>query len=161
MKKLLMILLLPIFILAILTTGKCVAITDGDTIKVLINGKETKIRLYGIDTPERGQPFGKAAKQFASNYCYGKEVRLNITGTDRYGRKIAWVYVAGNKSSLNEELTKAGLAWWYEQYAPKDFNLRDAEKAAKKEKRGLWASRDAINPKIWRRMSKEERDLHR
>src|SRR5438094_928760 len=69
-------------------TGKVVGVTDGDTISVLHNGRGEKIRLHGIDCPEKWQAFGKKAKQFTSDLAFGKEVTVKVFGRDRYGRTI-------------------------------------------------------------------------
>jgi len=97
-------------------SGEVVGITDGDTITVLNRKtlKDVKIRLYGIDTPEKGQAFSKRARQFTSKTVYGKVVEVEVMDTDRYGRTVALVAV--NKQILNEELLKAGYAWVYYQY---------------------------------------------
>ena len=106
-------------------SGEVVGITDGDTITVLRNKEQVKIRLYGIDTTERGQAFGKKAKQFTSKLVFGKVVQVEVMATDRYGRTVAMIYAELNacpltgvsiKTLLNEELVKAGLAWVYYQY---------------------------------------------
>ena len=89
-------------------SGEVVGISDGDTITVLREKEQVKIRLYGIDTPERGQAFGKKAKQFTSKLVYGKVVEVKVMDTDRYGRTVALVAV--NKQILNDELLKAGYA---------------------------------------------------
>lgn len=72
-------------------SGKVVAVTDGDTIKVMHEGKAEKIRLYGIDCPEKKQPFGNKAKQFTSDLAFGKIVTIRDKGKDRYGRTIGEV----------------------------------------------------------------------
>ena len=96
-------------------TGKVVGVSDGDTITVMHHGKGEKIRLYGIDCPEKRQAFGKRAKQFTSGMVFGKNVEVRPVTIDRYGRTIAWVYVNG--TCLNEELLKAGFAWHYKRYS--------------------------------------------
>jgi endonuclease YncB( thermonuclease family) len=97
-------------------SGMVVGVTDGDTIKVMgSHNKQVKIRLYGIDTPEKGQAFGKKTKQFTSDMVFGKIVEVDTVTVDRYGRTIALVYDTDGKS-LNEELIRAGLAWVYTRY---------------------------------------------
>ena len=91
--------------------GKVVGVSDGDTITVMHDGMAEKIRLYGIDCPEKRQAFGKRAKQFTSSMVFGRIVEAKPITTDRYGRTIAWIYFDG--ACLNEELLKAGLAWHY------------------------------------------------
>lgn len=65
--------------------AKVVGISDGDTVKVLHNGNQVKIRLYGIDTPEKRQAFGNKAKQFTSQKVFKKTVKITPMDTDRYG----------------------------------------------------------------------------
>ena len=72
--------------------GKVVGISDGDTIKVLKDGKQVKVRLAAIDCPEKGQPYGQKAKQFTANMVAGKTVKVWETDTDRYGRIVGFVF---------------------------------------------------------------------
>jgi micrococcal nuclease len=95
-------------------SGKVIGVADGDTITVLSDKRPLKIRLYGIDCPEKRQPFGKRAKQFTSDLVFGKVVDIEPIAIDRYGRTVAFVRV-GNLS-VNEELIKEGLAWVYLSY---------------------------------------------
>jgi len=84
------------------------------------NGKRGKIRLYGIDCPEKRQAFGNKAKQFTSGMVFNKVVKVTPVTIDRYGRTIAWVSCDGK--SLNKALLKADLAWHYKKYSS-DKNL--------------------------------------
>jgi micrococcal nuclease len=68
--------------------GKLVGVTDGDTIQVLHNGKAEKVRLYGIDCPEKRQDFGTRARQFISEMVFGKTVEVESIDTDRDGRTV-------------------------------------------------------------------------
>ena len=72
-------------------TGRVVGVSDDDTITVLSKGKPVRIRLHGIDCPERRQAFGKRAKQFTSRFTYGKQVTVKDLGQDRYGRTVGEV----------------------------------------------------------------------
>lgn len=124
--------------------AKVIGITDGDTIKVLTSeNTQIRIRLDGIDCPESKQDFGSKAKQFASDFCFGKTVRIEKTGEDRYGRTLGFVYVGD--SCLNFELLKAGLAWHYKQYN-KDSKLAMMEDTARRKKIGVWSRADAEAP---------------
>lgn len=138
-------------------SGEVVGITDGGTITVLNRKtlKDVKIKLYGIDIPERGQAFSKKARQFTSKMVYGKVVEIHRMDTDRYGRTVA--LVALNKQLLNEELVKAGLAWVYDRYCHemicyswKSFQLR-----AKLDKQGLWSDPNPIPPWEFRRKKRK------
>src|SRR5207245_8039450 len=101
--------------------GRVVGITDGDTISVMHNGRAEKIRLNGIDCPEKGQSYGNKAKQFTSQLVFGKEVAIKDHGLDKYGRTIGDVVLPDGRT-LNRELVAAGLAWWYRRYS-KDQSL--------------------------------------
>jgi micrococcal nuclease len=114
-----------------------VGVTDGDTIRVVnADGQMEKIRLSGIDAPEKRQAYGARAKQFTADAVTGEDVTLVTHGHDRYGRIIADVY-RGDGTSLNEALVRDGLAWWYWKYS-RDERLRDLELQARKRRVGLW-----------------------
>jgi len=130
-------------------SGKVVAVTDGDTLGVLRDGKEVKVRLHGIDAPESGQAFGATAKQFASEKVFGKTVTVRVTDTDRYGRLVGEVSLVGG-ASLNEALVQSGLAWWYHQYGAKERKLAEAEIDARAARRGLWADANPTPPWAFR-----------
>jgi micrococcal nuclease len=117
--------------------GKVIGITDGDTIKVLKNNVTYKIRLRGIDCPEKGQPYGKQAKLLTSQLAFNKDVSVVENGPDRYGRLIADI-ILPDRTSLSQDLVRAGYAWWYRQYAPNDRALAYAETDAKLDNIGIW-----------------------
>ena len=121
-----------------------VSVLDGDTIEVLHNHHPERIRLSGIDCPEKGQAFGKKAKQFTSTLVYGKEVTIQVLRKDRHGRTVADV-VLSDGTNVSRELVRAGLAWWYRQYS-KDESLGALEEEARQAKRGLWADPNPIPP---------------
>ncbi len=100
-------------------TGKVVGVSDGDTITVLQDRTQYKIRLYGIDCPEKSQDFGNRAKKFVSGMVYGKQVQVIQKDMDRYGRVVGMVYV-GN-TCVNEEIVRAGLAWVFHRYCKDSF----------------------------------------
>ncbi len=127
-------------------TVKVVGVSDGDTITGLdANNTQAKIRLNGVDCPESSQAFGTQAKKFTSDACFGKSIQVELSGTDRYGRHIGNVTLPDGKN-LNQELVKAGMAWWYEQYAPNDATLKKLQEDAKKGKVGLWADANPTAP---------------
>lgn len=132
-------------------TGKVIKVSDGDTITVLTSDyQQIKVRLYGIDCPEKRQPFGAAATRFTRDYVGGQLVEVETYGKDRYGR------VVGIVADLNEALLAAGLAWVYPQYCKETFcrNWRKIETSARQEKRGLWQDADPLPPWSWRRALK-------
>ena len=139
-------------------SGMVVGVTDGDTIKVMgTHNKQVKIRLYGIDTPEKGQAFGKKAKQFTSGMVFGKIVEVDPVTVDRYGRTIALVYDTDGKS-LNEELVRAGFAWVYTRYCDwaicQEWEKIEAE--TRKAKMGLWHDPNPIPPWEFRRKKRSQ-----
>jgi len=131
-------------------TGKVVGISEGDTISVMREGRAVKVRLYGIDCPERGQPFGGRATQITSDMAFGREVTVQVKTTDRYGRIVGEV-ILPDGLSLNKDLVHAGLAWWYRKHALNDRTLKALEAGAKEAKRGLWEDKNPIPPWEWRR----------
>src|SRR5207249_123625 len=107
-------------------SGRAVGVSDGDTIKILHNSKPEKVRLNGIDCPEKGQAYGSKAKQITSALAFGKVVTVKVRGVDKYGRTVADVILPDSRI-LNRELVSAGLAWWYRKYAPRDAILEGLE----------------------------------
>ena len=130
-------------------SGKVVKIKDGDTVVILdTDFKQHTIRVADIDCPEKGQPFGKAAKQFTSNEIFGKEVVIDVKNTDKYGRTVG--YILYDTKNLSLELLKKGLAWHYKYYS-NDISMSKLENEAKKNKIGLWAGMNPVNPHDWRK----------
>jgi endonuclease YncB( thermonuclease family) len=137
------------FLLGPSLTGKVIGVSDGDTITILVDNQQIKIRLNGIDCPEKSQDFGQVAKQFTSDQCFGKTVTVITHGQDRYGRTLGEVILPDGKS-LNQELVRAGLAWHYKKYST-DTTLADLEIAARNEKKGLWCQSDCVAPWEYRK----------
>ncbi|WP_242927415.1 thermonuclease family protein [Pontibacter vulgaris] len=120
---------------------KVIAVKDGDTIDLLRNGQTIKVRLFGVDCPEKAQAFGQKAKQFTSDLIFGKNVQLIAHNTDRYGRTVGTIILPDGRS-LNEELVREGYAWHYKAYS-NDTKLANLEADARRFKRGLWQD---VNP---------------
>lgn len=117
----------------------------------MIGDRREKVRLYGIDAPEKAQPFGQRSKQYAASLVFGRQVGLERSGTDRYGRTVGLVVVNGR--SLNEEMLRAGLAWHYTAYS-RDARLAWIERQARQKRRGLWADPRPVPPWAFRRAGK-------
>lgn len=129
--------------------GKVVGVSDGDTIRVMHRGSEAKVRLFGIDCPERDQAFGNKARRFTAKMAFGKVVEVQEVDRDSYSRIVAWVSVDGK--SLNKELLRAGLAWWYRYYAEDEHELEKLESEARASRIGLWSRPNPTPPWEFRR----------
>ena len=134
--------------------GKVVGIHDGDTITLLdMNLTQYRVRLAGIDAPEKGQAFGHVSQVHLSTLCYGKLVIANCPKVDHYGRQVCTVFV--DSVDVNLAQVAAGFAWHYkrfvhEQPAHEGEAYAKAEDAARNAKVGLWQDRDPVPPWEWR-----------
>ncbi len=131
-------------------SGRVVRIADGDTVSILdANNKQHKVRLYGIDSPERDQPFGTAAKKVLMQLVDEKSVGVVVVATDSYGRAVGTLYQQG--VNINVAMVANGYAWWYQHYAPHERTLASSEQQARDQKLGLWVQPDPVPPWDWRR----------
>jgi len=131
--------------------GEVIAITDGDTIRLLtLEKRQVRIRLAEIDTPERGQPYSSRAREALAELVFRKPVTVVYVDTDRYGRTVGRVYVDG--LDVNAELVRRGAAWVYRKYA-RDDSLYRLEDEARTAQRGIWSLPEVqrIPPWEWRR----------
>ena len=145
-------------------TGRVVGVADGDSVTVLdANLEQHKIRLQGIDAPEKAQPFGQRSKENLSRLLFDKDVRVEWSKRDRYGRIIGkvWVQPVGcttcpmTLDAGHAQIT-VGLAWWYRKYAgeqsPQDRGAYEfSEQEARAKRVGLWSHPDPVPPWEWRR----------
>ena len=122
-------------------------VSDGDTIVLM---DRTRIRLHGIDAPERDQPYGDMATA-ALKYMVGRSVYYVETDTDRYGRMVATLYHSEDGYDINASMVCAGYAWWYERYALDSKLLEGCQEEAQQAPKGLWADDDPMPPWEWRR----------
>ena len=127
--------------------GRVISVADGDTLTVQSSGRQIKVRLSGIDAPERDQPFGEAAQQNLARMVLDRTVNVVVRKIDNYGRSVGQVSVAW--SNIEAEQVRQGLAWVYRQYSH-DRELLNLEAEAKNARRGLWADSDPIAPWDWR-----------
>jgi endonuclease YncB( thermonuclease family) len=133
-------------------TARVVEVTDGDTYDVnRSGGGEVTIRLFGVDAPESGQPYGSESTNAAREYAGGKNVRVEVEDTDRYGRAVARIEIQGG--DLGAMLIRDGLAWHYEQYAPNETEYSRLERQARNASRGLWSRANPTPPWEWRSQS--------
>jgi len=133
--------------------ARVVSVHDGDTLTVLIERKQVKVRLTDIDAPELGQPFGARSKQSLSEMCFGKVASLDVRGQDRYKRSLAIVTCAG--TDANAEQVRRGYAWTYTRYAPRNSPLHAIEHEARASHLGLWADTAPVAPWDWRRSGRK------
>jgi micrococcal nuclease len=138
-------------------TGLCTAVKDGDTIVVLVdNHIPVKVRLHGIDAPELKQPFGKAAKRYASTLVFHRLITVREEGTDKYGRTLGEVTLPDGRD-FSEEMLRAGYAWQYKQY-DQSQRLADLETEAHDAQRGLWADLDPTPPWEFRHLENSNKE---
>lgn len=134
------------------TACRVVAIADGDTLTVLDDtNTQHKVRLAGIDAPERGQPFGTKARERLGELAMGKDAMVHAEGRDKYGRVIARIEIGGK--DVGQRMVADGLAWHYTRF-DKDPRLAAAEQAARAARRGLWADKEPVAPWEWRASEK-------
>lgn len=130
-----------------------VGISDGDTLTARCGQpgayEQVKIRLGGIDAPEKAQPFGNRSKQSLSDLCYMTEAKITPKTTDRYQRTVANVECGGRDAG--QTLVRSGMAWVYEKYDRGYDHLYPLQDEAMRAKRGLWQPGDAVAPWAWRR----------
>ena len=165
---------LPAILLLVATTsfaktieGKVIKVADGDTITVLESSKDQqRIRLAGIDAPEKGQPFGNASRKMLRELVSGKEVRVEFEKYDCYGRIVRKVWVrppdcptCGKTLDAGLAQIASGMAWWYRKYAHEQLfidreSYELAEIDARAKKVGLWQEKNPIPPWEYRRRAR-------
>lgn len=140
--------------------AKVIAVIDGDTVLLKRENTETgrlfyKLRLAEIDAPEKDQDYGEQAKQALAQRVLQQQVRVVTVATDSYGRDIGWIMLGRDtrvENAVNTELVRRGWAW--ARSRSRSPYLREAQQKAQRERRGLWATADAIPPWIWRKQKR-------
>ena len=133
-------------------------VSDGDTINVqkVENGKFVgeilRIRMYGMDAPEKTQDYGSESRQALEKLVTGKNLSVEVKNKDRYGRTVAVIYTDGK--NVNEEMVKTGNAWWYQEYAKKDAQFEEYQENAKQKKLGLFSRKGYTEPWNYRKEKK-------
>ncbi len=139
---------------------KVIKVSDGDTISVkklknnVLDGDLIKVRLYGVDAPEKDQDFGYESKKALMNYVSNKTIEIDIKSKDRYGRSVGILYVDGR--NINEELLRDGYVWYYEQYDKNNERSRLLQENAMKNKLGLFSKKGYIEPWKFRKEKKKK-----
>lgn len=153
-------LLMPVLASGESIEGRIVGVSDGDTV-TLLDAKKTqwKIRLLGIDAPEKKMPYGQRSKQSLSDMVYNKQVTVEYSKRDKYGRTVGKIRVDGLDANL--EQVKAGMAWHYKKYQ-REQSSEDraayvlAEEQARSVMKGLWSDTAPIPPWDWRKAQKSK-----
>ena len=123
--------------------GEVIAVSDGDTVKILVEKIVIVVRLAGIDAPENRQPFGQQSKSALSSLVFGKHIRVVTSGKDRYGRTLGTLY--DGETNVNAEMVRIGFAWHYRRFSS-DIELASLECEARTNSRGLWADPRPVEP---------------
>jgi len=135
--------------------ARVVHVADGDTITIepIEGGKRERVRLHGIDAPETNQPYGQAAKAFVTDAVLFKVVDVQVTpqGRDRFGRIIAVIEIP-DVGNLQEMLLSEGLAWVWPRYCRDCADWKELQAEAKRQRKGLWAGENPVEPWEWRKM---------
>ncbi len=147
------VLLVPLLALALSPFPAVIGwVFDGDSLIVRRGSERIEVRLWGIDCPEHGQPFGRAAKRFVIG-LKGRRVTVTPLQRDQYGRLVARLTL-DDGNDLGRLLISKGHAWWFRRYAPHFRPYRQAEAAARRARVGLWSDPNPIPPWRWRREHK-------
>ena len=131
-------------------------VSDGDTLVVLdSNNLEHRVRLAGIDAPEKGQPFGERSRRALSDLVYGRIVTMEWSKKDSYGRFVAKITGGDPSRDVNLAQVSGGHAWHYrhfedEQSKPDRVAYAAAEQLAREQRLGLWGEPDPVEPWDWR-----------
>ena len=136
-------------------SGQVIEVYDGDTMTLLLNkeNKKFRVRFYGIDAPEAAQKYGIDSRDALREKILGKNVVVKVAAVDRYQRVVGKVMLGGRH--INLEMVREGNAWYYSDYAARQYELMDAEQQAKRAKIGLWADDYPEAPWKWRREHKK------
>lgn len=160
--------LLPLPGIAETLSGRVVHVQDGDSLTILdVEKRQHKIRIAGIDAPEKAQPFGNRARQNLVSMAHGQEALADCPKTDRYGRKVCKVWIqpsdcpACDKTlDIGYAQISGGMAWWYRAYAKEQAvedrgRYESEENEARLRKRGIWVDDAVIPPWEWRTQSRK------
>jgi micrococcal nuclease len=135
-------------------TGVVVGVHDGDTMRIRTAHETIKVRLFGIDAPEIGQPFARASKDKLSALTFGKTVHLISHGKDTFNRQLADVLLEDD-TNVNQEMVRAGMALYFRRYV-KSKQLESIENEARRNRRGVWSDDGMVPPWEYRRRNKPQ-----
>lgn len=140
-------------------------VIDGDSVKVrLPDGDEYSVRMYGIDAPEKDQRDGRQSQEFLNRVVDSRrDWRLRVIDVDKYQRLVGLLYPEGGsvRDSANHAMVESGLAYWYREYGGDELGLDDSERAARRERAGVWSRSDSVRPWDHRRLKRDEQKRRR
>jgi len=132
--------------------GEVVKVVDGDTYDLQTTNQTIRVKMEGIDAPEKGMRFYKESKKYLHDLCFGHMVAFKPNGISKFNKQIGFTYLSGGLE-LSHEMVRAGYAWHFKKYNS-DSNIFKLELQARMAKRGIWADSNPISPRIVRRMRK-------
>ncbi len=135
-------------------TGRVVNVHDGDTLTVLVDRTQIRVRLVDIDAPELHQAFGRRSRQSLASMCAGQPAHVAEQGKDRYRRVLG--HVSCGPFEANTEQVRRGFAWVFVRYVRKNSPLFELQSQAKLERRGLWTEPGAVPPWEWRAAQRQQ-----
>ena len=145
--------------------AEVLSIHDGDSITARRVGakqeKPHKVRIYGIDCPELGQPYGDAARELAEQVLAGKTVEIVPAQKGKsYRREVGGIVLVSDMIVIQDALVSAGLAWVDDRFCrlPVCDLWRLHQREAKAARRGLWADEGAQPPWTWRKMHRPRKN---
>lgn len=142
---------------SVLEQVRVVQVADGDTIVVLSKDNEQiKVRLFGIDAPEKSQDFGKKAQKYLASLVSGKYIDIHVKDKDQYGRTVAVIKHANQ--DLNALVVASGYAWAYRTYSNDYVRFEDEARANKS---GLWQQSKPVAPWEWRKQQREIKNINK
>lgn len=130
--------------------AKVVKVIDGDTVELLKQDSTIKVRLFGIDAPERGQEFYNEAKETLEELVLGKEVIVHVNNVDVYRRQVATLIRLQDNVNVNYKMVEKGMAWHFTRYSS-DPQLAKLQVKAREKFLGIWSLYHFLEPWEYRK----------
>jgi micrococcal nuclease len=137
-----------------LVAGRVISVADGDTVVMVVAGRERRVRLDAIDAPELAQTYGTRARAALERLCDQRDATLRVEKTDRVGRSVGQLTCAGR--DVNEAMIRGGHAWVFTRFVERSSPLYGLQDEARKAQRGLWAEKNPVPPWQWRDQARDE-----
>lgn len=146
---LLLVLVLPCTLAAQSFEGRVVSVEEGDVLRVQRDTSVVTVQLYGIDTPELGQPYGREARHYVADRVLQDTVAVTVKERGKEA-SLSGIVKTPDGTSLNADLLRRGLAWWHNRNAPDAAHLQALEQKAQNANRGVWTQYNPVAPWKWR-----------